>query len=278
MQQHVVEHAPERVRRVVAPRRVLDRLRDRDPEAARRIGELLQDRAPALRVLGRAGHDLRAPSLDHRPPERLLVVRDANHVHLALEADQLARERERAPPLAGAGLGREPGPALLLVVERLRHGRVRLVAAGRADALVLVEDPRARARSLLEPARPVERSRTPERVEVENLLRDRDLRLLADLLHDQRHREERREVIRADRLARARMQHGLRRARHVGADVVPAPGELRLVEQELGLLHATRIELSTPPCIARPRPVSPPRPAAFTPRRQSCSPRGARAS
>ena len=37
------------------------------------------------------------------------------------------------------------------------------------------------------------------------------------------------------------MQHGLRRARHVGDDVVPTPGELRLLEQELRLLHAARI-------------------------------------
>ena len=165
----------------------------------------------------------------------------ANHVDLALEADQLARERERAPPLAGAGLGREPRPALLLVVERLRHGGVRLVAAGRADALVLVEDARLRPHGLFEPARPVERRRTPEAVHVEDLLRDRDLRLLADLLQDQRHREERREVVRPDRLAGARMQHGLRRVRHVGDDVVPTPGELRLLEQELRLLHAARI-------------------------------------
>ena len=35
VQEHVVEHAAERVGRVLAPRRVLDRLGDRDPEAAR---------------------------------------------------------------------------------------------------------------------------------------------------------------------------------------------------------------------------------------------------
>jgi hypothetical protein len=33
------------------------------------------------------------------------------------------------------------------------------------------------------------------------------------------------------------MQHGLRRIRHVGGDVVPAPRELGLIEQELRLLH-----------------------------------------
>src|SRR5829696_4488497 len=159
VEEHVVEDAAERVRGVVALRRVLDRLRDRDAEAARRVRELVQDRAPALRVARRARDDLGAPELDHRAPERLLVVGDANHVDLALEADQLARERERAPPLAGAGLGRKPRPALLFVVVRLRHGGVRLVAAGRADALVLVEDARPRAHRLLEPVGAVERRR-----------------------------------------------------------------------------------------------------------------------
>src|SRR5439155_10803517 len=106
VQEHMIENAPKRVRRVLAPRCVLDRLRDRDPEAAGRLGELLEDRAPALRVLRGTRDDLGAPRLNHRAPERLLVVRDADHVHLALEADQLACERKRAPPLARARLGR----------------------------------------------------------------------------------------------------------------------------------------------------------------------------
>ena len=38
VQEDVVQHRPERVRRVLALRCVLDRLRDRDPEAARRVG------------------------------------------------------------------------------------------------------------------------------------------------------------------------------------------------------------------------------------------------
>jgi hypothetical protein len=115
------------------------------------------------------------------------------------------------------------------------------VASRRADALVLVEDPELRSDRLLEPVCPVERRRSPEAVQVEDLLRNRDLGFLADLLHDQRHREEWREVVRPDRLAGARMQHGLRRVRHVGGDVVPAPRELRLIEQELRLLHVARI-------------------------------------
>ena len=45
VQQHVVEHRAERVRGVLAAGRVLDRLRDRDSEAAGRVGMLLEDRA-----------------------------------------------------------------------------------------------------------------------------------------------------------------------------------------------------------------------------------------
>src|SRR5206468_2899503 len=97
--------------------------------------------AASFRLVGRARHDLRAPDVHERAPERLLLVRDLDHVDLALEPDELAGEGERASPLAGTGLGREALAALGLVVERLRDGRVRLVASRRADALVLVEDP-----------------------------------------------------------------------------------------------------------------------------------------
>src|ERR687898_2594529 len=162
VQEDVVQHGAERVGRVLALRCVLDRLRDRDPETARRVRMLLEHSPPGLRVLGRARDDLRAPRLDERAPERLLVVRDPDHVDLALESEERAGEGERRAPLAGARLCRKARPALPRVVVGLRDRRVRLVAAGRADALVLVEDPRASPDRLLEPPRPVERSRAPE--------------------------------------------------------------------------------------------------------------------
>src|ERR671934_2575864 len=96
-----------------------------------------EDGLSGLRVLRGARHDLRAPRLDHRAPARLLLVRDPDHVDLALEPEQPAGERERAAPLPGARLGRETRAPFLLVVERLRNRGVRLVAARRADALVL---------------------------------------------------------------------------------------------------------------------------------------------
>src|SRR5207245_3160159 len=193
---------------------------------------------------------------DHRAPVLLLLVRELDHVDLALESDQPARERERTAPLSRAGLGREPRPPFLLVVESLGDRSVRLVAPGRTDALVLVEDARARADRLLEPRRAEEGRRTPEAVDLQHLVGDGDLRVLAHLLADELHREERREIVRPDRLPGARMQHRLQRRGHVGADVVPTPRELRFVEEELGLargagarlLHAASIERQPSRC------------------------------
>ena len=80
--------------------------------------------------------------------------------------------------------------------------RVRLVAAGRADALVLVVDVGRRIERLLEAVGPVERARPVQAVGVADRLGDLDLALGRDLLADEGHREERRQVVRPDRLAR----------------------------------------------------------------------------
>jgi hypothetical protein len=48
VQEHVVEDAPERVRRIVPPGRVLDRFGDRDAEASGRLRLLGEDRASGL--------------------------------------------------------------------------------------------------------------------------------------------------------------------------------------------------------------------------------------
>src|SRR4029077_11734290 len=118
--QHVVEDRAERIFRVVASRRILDRLRDREPEATGTLWVLCQRGAARVRVGTRAWDDLRAPGLHEDPPVRLLVVRDADHIDLALEVEHARSEREGAPPLAGTGLGREAFGALLLVVVSLR--------------------------------------------------------------------------------------------------------------------------------------------------------------
>ena len=164
-------------------------------------GVSAEDLAAVVRRQRRARDDLRAVGLHEDPPVRLLVVAGANHVDLDLEPEQGAGERQGAPPLAGAGLGGEALHALLLVVQGLRDGGVRLVAAGRADALVLVVDVGRRIERALEAMGAVQRARPIEPVGVADGLGDLDLALGRDLLADERHREQRREVVRADRLA-----------------------------------------------------------------------------
>src|SRR3989304_8496037 len=95
-----------------------------------------------MRVRAGAGDHLRAVRLHQDPSVWLLVVAGADHVDLDLDPEQRTGKGERAAPLTGAGLGREARDTLLAGVERLGDGGVRLVAAGRADAPVLLVDVR----------------------------------------------------------------------------------------------------------------------------------------
>src|SRR5207249_8678058 len=128
-----------------------------------------------------------------------------------------------------------------LVVVRLRHRRVRLVAAGRAHALVFVVNMRRRAERLLESPRTIEWRRPPQAIDVTDLVRDLDPALLADLLLDQLHREERRQILGPDRVLRGRVEHRRRRRLQVGLDVVPLRRDVLLVEQELGAITIVRL-------------------------------------
>src|SRR6267142_1048956 len=102
---------------------------------------------------------------------------------------------EPGSPLAGAGLGGQARDLLHLVVVGLGRRGVELVAARRARALVLVVDARGGVEGLLESPRTVERGRAPQAEHVAHLVRDLDPPLLADLLLDQLHREERGQIL-----------------------------------------------------------------------------------
>ena len=182
----------------------------------------------------------RAPGLHHRAPVGLLVVAGADHVDLALQPEQRAGEGQRGAPLAGAGLGDELADPGLRVLVGLRHGGVRLVRARGRDALVLVEDLRRRAELGLEAARAEQRRRAPQPVGVAHRVRDRDQRLGRDLLHDQPHREDRREVVGAGGLAGLRAQRRQRLAGQVREQVDPVRRDGVLAQDELRRLAHTR--------------------------------------
>ena len=196
---------------------------------------------------GWAGHDAGAVGLHHQAAVWLLVVACPNHVDLDFDPEHGARVGEGAAPLAGAGFGGDALDALFLVVEGLRNRGVGLVAAGRAYALVLVVDVGRRIERLLEPKGAHEGARSILLVELADRLRDLDLALGRDLLHDQRHREERRQIGRTERLVRPGMER--RRLRHgqIRRDVVPGSRDLFLVQ------HETRsLDHPTPPAGQRP--------------------------
>ncbi len=118
--------------------------------------------------------------------------------------NRLHANASEEPHWPAPGLGGELVDARLLVRVRLRHRRVRLVRAGRRDALVLVVDARRRPERLLEAAGAVQRRRPPELVGLADRLGDLDERLGRDLLEDELHREDRAEVGRPRRLLRLR--------------------------------------------------------------------------
>ena len=186
--------------------------------------------------------------LHHQPPVGLLVVARSHLPDLALQAEQRARKRQGRSPLAGPGLRRQlPDPGLGVVVG-LGYRRVGLVAAGGADPLVLVVDPRRRIERPLQAVRPEQRARPPLAVDVEDRSGDVDEPVRRDLLEDEVHREQRGEVVGARRLQGARMQGGRWRARQVGHEVVPGRRHLRFVEDEFvlpnRLIHGTVLPAS----------------------------------
>ena len=106
-----------------------------------------------------------------------------------------------------------------------------------AHALPLVVDVRRRAEGLFEPPGAHQRRGAPDPVDVLHLLGDVEVARLADLLQDQPHREDGRQVVGADRLPGSGVQHGRQRLRQVGLDVVPLLRHVAFVQEDLDLAH-----------------------------------------
>ena len=232
VQQHVVQDAPERVLGVFVLDRVLDRLAYGYAERSRRVGMLLQDVAAGLREVRRARVNLGPVGLHHDAPVGLLVVADADHVDRAIEVHHAAGEGQGGAPLARSGLRGQAPDALLAVVVRLGDGGVRLVAAGRADALVLVVDVGRGVEELFQAAGAEERGRAPEAVDLTHLFGDGNIGLRRHFLLDNRLREDRGESLGPHRLHRGRIQRRLQLEGQIGHQVVPALGDGLLVEEE----------------------------------------------
>ncbi len=191
---------------------------------------------PGRGDVGRARVHGRPVDLHQQPAVGLLVVGRPDHPDLAGDPVQGRRERQRAAPLARAGLRGELRHALGGVVVRLRHGGVGLVRACRAGALVLVVDPGRGAEGLLQAPGPEQRRGPPQPVDIDDRLGNVDKSLWRHFLGDERGGEQRRQVIGADRLPGARMQRWWRGGGQVRDDVVPPPRQLGFVEKVFDLV------------------------------------------
>ena len=226
----MVEHRPERVVRIGVLRGHLDRLGDRDPE---RAGGVLALRAAGLRDLARRTVNRRPPDLHHRAAIGLLVVARPDHPDLAFEIEEATSERQRRAPLPSPRLSGQLVDPSLGVLIRLRDRGVGLVRTCRRAALVLVVDVRRRIEGPLQSMRTEERRRAPQLVDVAHPVGDLDLRFGRDLLQNQSHRKDRRQVVRSRRLQGARVQRWRRPTREIRHQVDPVGWDVLFAKQEL---------------------------------------------
>ena len=218
-------------------------LRDRDAQRAGRIRVHRQHVAAGVGQVARRLVHSAAVGLHQDAAVRLLVVADADHEDLDVDAVERTGDRHGATPLAGAGLGRDLGDAFGLVVVGLRDGGVGLVAARRRNALVLVVDAHAlgQVQVLLQLTSAQQRRRTVLLVDVDDGAGDVDPAVRRRLLLEHLHREELHhhfaDLVRRKFDAVGRDHLGRRRrVLQVRDDVVPGLRDVQFVESESGLI------------------------------------------
>lgn len=102
----MVEHGAEAILRIVVFERLLNGFGYRYPEGTAAVGILRKNRPARFGKGARRGNGTPAENLHHRFAVRLLLKRAPHHEHGAFKPENVARLRERRPPLARAGLGR----------------------------------------------------------------------------------------------------------------------------------------------------------------------------
>ena len=192
----MVEYAAQRIPGIFPFDGIIHGLADGDPQAPRRIRVLGQDHPSGLGLIARAGGHLGAPRFHHHSAVGLLLVAHLDHIHLALQPENVGRKGQRAPPLSRARLRAEPLHSFFLVVVSLSYSRVRLMASRRAHPFIFVVDARRGFQRFFQPFRPAERRRPPEFVNGQYFFRNVDPALLAHLLLDQPHGEDGSQVLR----------------------------------------------------------------------------------
>ena len=234
VQANVVQHAAQRILGVRMRHRILNRFADGDAQAAGAMRVFGQQFAPELGLIAGTGMNRRAPGVHQQPAIRLLLVADLDHIDVALQSKQLAGQGERRSPLARARFRRQPLGAGGLVEVSLRHRSIGLVAARRTGPFILVVDVRRRFQRPLQPHRPQQRRRPPQRIDLAHRFRDFDPPVRAHFLPHQVLGENLRHHLQRHRLARARMQRRRKGFGKIGQQIVPLLGNVRLRQHESG--------------------------------------------
>ena len=235
VQQHVVEHAAERVFGIVVRGGHFHRLTDGDAQAAHVVRIAFQDGAARVGEVGGAGVHRCAERFHHVAAVGLLFVADLDHEDFDLDAEERPGHCQRRTPLPRAGLGGDLADAFFAVVEKLCHGGIGLVAAYRTDALVFVVNARGGVERFFQTAGAEKWAWPPLRVDPTHRFGNFDVALLAHFLQDQRHREKGRQVVRPDRFFGGGVQHRRKWTRQVRNDIVPSLGHFVFVENVLDM-------------------------------------------
>ena len=172
---------------------------------------------------------------------RLLIVRELDHEHLALQPKLRTRKRQRRAPLARPGFCHNLFRALHLVVIGLGQCRVGLVRPAGAHAFVLVIDARRRVEVFFEVVGSEQWRGPVLEVLVSNLFGDLNKPVRRHFLGNQGLWKKGAKHLGADRFVGARMQRRQGFVGHVRHNVVVMGGELTLLQGEFVLSHGDQV-------------------------------------
>ena len=186
-----------------------------------------QDLFAHLRGHGR-GRGHRGPVGPHDlSAERLLLVRDLDHVDLTVQAEISAGHGQGGPPLAGAGLGGDAFQSLLFGIIGLGDRGIELMGTGSIVAFKFIIDFGRCLQFLLQAVCPDQGRRTVHLIEIPDLFRDRDQGMfIIQLLLDQLFTEYACQLFGCHGLMSRGIQERGRLFDHIGPYIIPIPGHL----------------------------------------------------
>ena len=213
-------------------------LRDGAAQGALVVGILGKDILAGTGAHGRGGSDGGTEGLHDGTAVGLLVVAHFHHVYGAVQAELLGGIAEGAAPLAGAGFGGDVGDAFFLGIVGLCQGRIELVAAGGAHALILEIDVGGGAQGFFQLVGTHQRGATVGRILLAYRLRDGNPLIgLVQFLTGALFHKHRVEVFGLQGLLGGGVQERKRLVGHHRLDVEVMGGDFALGEDVLFLSH-----------------------------------------